>query len=71
LGSPFKDQIVYTRFHGSRWRNGSLHGFGRRKFISPRQDRFARAVDALQEAPERGWLVVDMKRDWKTVFRPE
>jgi len=30
-----------------------------------------RLVDALEEAPGRGWLVVDMKRDWKAVFRPE
>ncbi|MEZ4599621.1 MAG: HAD family hydrolase [Syntrophotaleaceae bacterium] len=28
-------------------------------------------VEALQEAPRRGWLVVDMKRDWKTIFRAE
>jgi hypothetical protein len=25
-------------------------------------------VDALKEAPQRGWTVVDMKSDWKTVF---
>ena len=25
-------------------------------------------VRALREAPERGWLVVDMRRDWQTVF---
>lgn len=25
-------------------------------------------VEALKEAPERGWTVVDMKRDWKTIF---
>jgi phosphoserine phosphatase len=25
-------------------------------------------VDALKEAPQRGWTVVDMKRDWNTVF---
>jgi hypothetical protein len=25
-------------------------------------------VAALAEAPARGWHVVDMKRDWKTVF---
>lgn len=25
-------------------------------------------VEALKEAPQRGWTVVDMKRDWKTVF---
>ncbi len=28
-------------------------------------------VDALEEAPARGWIVVDMKRDWNTMFRPE
>ena len=28
-------------------------------------------VEALKEAPKRGWLVVDMKRDWNTIFRPE
>lgn len=26
-------------------------------------------VEALKEAPERGWTVVDMKQDWKQVFR--
>jgi hypothetical protein len=28
-------------------------------------------VEALKEAPKRGWLVVDMKQDWNTIFRPE
>lgn len=27
-------------------------------------------VTALAEAPARGWFVVDMKTDWKTVFAP-
>jgi phosphoglycolate phosphatase-like HAD superfamily hydrolase len=26
-------------------------------------------VEALKEAPRRGWLVVDMKKDWKTIFQ--
>lgn len=25
-------------------------------------------VEALKEAPQRGWSVVDMKNDWKTIF---
>jgi hypothetical protein len=25
-------------------------------------------AEALQEAPQRGWFVVDMKNDWKQVF---
>ena len=28
-------------------------------------------VEALAEAPRRGWLVADMKRDWNTIFQPE
>lgn len=28
-------------------------------------------VKALAEAPRRGWLVADMKRDWNTIFQPE
>jgi hypothetical protein len=27
-----------------------------------------RLVEALAEAPQRGWLVVDMRRDWSRVF---
>jgi len=26
-------------------------------------------VEALQEAPSRGWVVVDMKQDWKAIFQ--
>jgi phosphoserine phosphatase len=29
-----------------------------------------RLVEALKEAPKRGWLVVDMKQDWNAIFRP-
>jgi len=28
-------------------------------------------VEALKEAPEQGWLVVDMKQDWNVVFQPQ
>jgi hypothetical protein len=28
-------------------------------------------VEALKEAPTRGWTVVNMKNDWKTVFPPK
>jgi hypothetical protein len=30
-----------------------------------------RLVEALAEAPRRGWTVVDMKRDWATMFAPD
>jgi hypothetical protein len=28
-------------------------------------------IEALAAAPKRGWTVVDMKRDWKTIFTAE
>ena len=28
-------------------------------------------VEALKEAPQRGWTVVNMKDDWKTIFAPK
>lgn len=28
-------------------------------------------IEALAAAPKRGWTVVDMKADWKAVFKPE
>jgi hypothetical protein len=29
---------------------------------------FGRLNKALEEAPAKGWAVLDMKNDWKTVF---
>ncbi len=37
-------------------------------FVGPRTGKL---VEALREAPRRGWLVVDMKRDWNAIFQPE
>ena len=28
-------------------------------------------VEALKEAAQQGWLVVDMKQDWKIVFQTQ
>jgi hypothetical protein len=30
-----------------------------------------RLVEAIKEAPERGWLIVNMKQNWNTIFRSE
>lgn len=30
-----------------------------------------RLVEALRQAPERGWLVADMRRDWRVIFPAE
>jgi phosphoglycolate phosphatase-like HAD superfamily hydrolase len=40
-----------------------------REYAYDRQSPFGKLDKALDEAERRNWLVVDMKADWKTVFR--
>jgi phosphoserine phosphatase len=45
------------------------HTDGEREYAYAAETRSTgRLVEALAEAPQRGWLVVDMQRDWNTVF---
>ncbi len=39
-----------------------------REYAYDRDSPVGRLARALDEAPERGWTVVDMKRDWRVVF---
>lgn len=47
------------------------HTDAAREFAYDRHSFVGRLDRALDEAPERGWTVVDMKHDWKKVFRFE
>jgi hypothetical protein len=31
----------------------------------------SKLVEALVEAPKRGWVVVDMQKDWRRIFKFE
>ena len=42
-----------------------------REYAYDRQSSFGRLDTALDEANAKGWTVVDMKNDWKTIFPPE
>ena len=44
------------------------HTDGTREYAYDRQSHVGRLDKALDEANARGWIVVDMKRDWRTVF---
>ncbi len=44
------------------------HTDGEREWAYDRQSAFGRLDRALDEAHARGWLVIDMKRDWARVF---
>jgi phosphoserine phosphatase len=44
------------------------HTDGEREWAYDRESLCGRLSKALDEAPSRGWVVVDMKRDWKKVY---
>jgi hypothetical protein len=44
------------------------HTDGEREYAYDRKSSFGHLEKGLDEAGSRGWLVVDMKRDWKRVF---
>lgn len=44
------------------------HTDAEREYAYDRDSHVGRLAKALDEAPERGWIVVDMRRDWRTIF---
>jgi hypothetical protein len=44
------------------------HTDAEREYAYDRNSRIGRLDKALDEARKRGWTVVDMKADWKTIF---
>ncbi|MGF7213140.1 phosphoglycolate phosphatase-like HAD superfamily hydrolase [Skermanella aerolata] len=44
------------------------HTDGEREWEYDRQSMVGKLDKALDEAPRRGWTVVDMKKDWRTVY---
>jgi hypothetical protein len=44
------------------------HTDAEREYAYDRQSHIGRLDKALDQAPERGWTVVNMKTDWKTIF---
>ena len=54
----------------------ALHGLVRhtdaeREYAYDRQSHIGKLDKALDEANQRGWTIVDMKRDWRAVFVAE
>jgi phosphoglycolate phosphatase-like HAD superfamily hydrolase len=46
------------------------HTDDEREWAYDRDSHVGRLDRGLDEAAERGWIVVDMKRDWKTIYPP-
>ena len=47
------------------------HTDGMREYAYDRKSSFGKLDKALDEANAKGWTVVDMKNDWKTIFPPQ
>jgi hypothetical protein len=47
------------------------HTDEKREYAYDYPSRVGQLKRALEEAPKRGWVVVSMKDDWKTIFPPE
>jgi hypothetical protein len=39
-----------------------------REYAYDRDSKVGKLSRALDEAPKRGWVLIDMKNDWKQVF---
>ena len=44
------------------------HTDAEREWAYDRQSPIGRLVRALDEGPKRGWIVVDMRKDWKVIY---
>ncbi len=56
---------------GSRFMGLVHHTDAQREYAYDRDSSFGRLDKALEEARQRGWVVVDMQKDWLSVFPVE
>jgi phosphoglycolate phosphatase-like HAD superfamily hydrolase len=47
------------------------HTDAEREYAYDRESHIGQLKRGLDEAAQRGWIVVDMKQDWKTIFPPQ
>ncbi|MFO1023068.1 MAG: HAD family hydrolase [Planctomycetales bacterium] len=59
-----------TSAQGSRLGVIVHHTDANREYAYDRKSTFGRLDRALNEADQRHWIVIDMQRDWKTIYPP-
>ncbi|RYD64295.1 MAG: haloacid dehalogenase-like hydrolase, partial [Verrucomicrobiaceae bacterium] len=60
-----------TKGKGARFGLIVHHTDAEREFAYDRESHIGKLAQGLDEAPKRGWTVVNMKDDWKTIFPAE
>jgi len=73
VGNSDGDQAMlqYTTIDNPRLSFGLIvrHTDGEREYAYDAEPKSTgKLIEALKEAPQRGWTVVDMKNDWKQIF---
>ena len=65
-------QMLEWTTSGDGARLGAIvhHTDGEREYAYDRDSNIGRLVRGLDEAGKRGWLIIDMKNDWKTIYPP-
>jgi phosphoglycolate phosphatase-like HAD superfamily hydrolase len=64
------EMLQYTTIENPRPSLGLIvhHTDADREFAYDRESHIGQLNKALDEAPQRGWIVVDMKNDWSQIF---
>ena len=64
------EMLQYTTIGQTASRLGLIvhHTDAVREYAYDRDSKVGHLEKALDQAPQRGWIVVDMKSDWKTIF---
>ena len=65
------EMLEWTSGRGPRFGLIVHHTDAEREYSYDRKSPFGRLDKGLDEAPKRGWVVVDMKTDWKVIFPAE
>ena len=64
-----KEMLEWTAAgKGARFMGVVHHTDAAREYAYDRDSKVGKLDKALDEAVARGWMVVDMKNDWKTIF---
>lgn len=65
-----KAMIEYTTINNPRPSFGLIvhHTDAEREYAYDKTEDSGTLEEALQDAPKRGWIVVDMKKDWAVIF---
>ena len=67
-----KEMLEWTAAgDGPRFMGLVHHTDAVREYAYDRNSHVGKLDKALDEASRKGWTVVDMKNDWKTIFLPE